>query len=234
VTADDVPRVSVIVPFLTQERILSEAVESVLAQTYDDWELLLVDDGSTDASPDIVCENADRRPGRIAFPAHPKGAHGPPLARNARLRHAAGDYVAFLDAEDVWLPRKLEKHTAIPRPVSTFVQRALAGDVGGLDTTVPDVYDDQASYAKICLRAPVLASRTVWGRYRQHAGSSTTRAASRGDERAVRARLLTSPIRYLSAQGLQDSGVYATLERQPFARAQPLLSRLPTRFRLGA
>lgn len=232
-TADDVPRISVIVPFLNQERFLSEAVESVLARTYDDWQLLLADDGSTDASPDIVCENADRRPGRIVFLAHPNGAHGPPLARNAGLRHAAGDYVAFLDAEDVWLPRKLEEHTAIPRPVSTLVQRALAGDVGGLDTTVPDVYDDPASYAKICLRAPVLASRTVWGRNRQHAVSSTTRAASRGDERGVRARLPTS-IRYLSAQGFQDSGVYATHGRQPFECAQPLLSRVTTRFRLGA
>jgi glycosyltransferase involved in cell wall biosynthesis len=159
VTADDVPRVSVIVPFLNRERFLSEAVESVLAQTYDNWELPLVNDGSTDASPDIVLENADRRPGRIVFLPHPNGAHGPPLARNAGLR-PAGDYVALLDAEDV--------------------------------------------------------------------------AASRGDERRVRARLRTSPIRYLSAQGFQDSGVYAKLERQPFECAQPLLSRVATRFRLGA
>jgi hypothetical protein len=61
-----------------------------------------------------------------------------------------------------------------------------------------------------------------------------TRAANRGDERVLRARFLTSPIRYLSAQGFQDSGVYATFERQPFECAQPLLSRVATRFRLDA
>lgn len=77
-------------------------------------------------------------------------------------------------------------------------------------------------------------SPSVWDRYRRHAGADTTRAANRGDRRALRARFLTSPVRHLSAQGFQDSGVSAILERQPFERAQPLLTRVATRFRLDA
>ena len=126
------------------------------------------------------------------------------------------------------------QRAAIPTPASILVRRALADDAGGLDTTVRDVDNDQAFYAKIRLQALVLASPTVWRRYRQHAGSNTTRAPNRGDERVLRARFLTSPIGYLSAQGFQDSHVYATLDRQPFECAQPLLSRIATRFRFGA
>ena len=126
------------------------------------------------------------------------------------------------------------QRAAIPTPASILVRRALAGDADGLDTTVRDLEGDQAFYAKIRLQAPVLASPTVWHRHRQRVGSNTTRAANRGDERVLRARFLTSPIRYLSAQGFQDSGLYATLERQPFECAQPLLSRVATRLRLGA
>lgn len=131
-------------------------------------------------------------------------------------------------------PFLLTQRAAIPTPASILVRRALAGEPGGLDTTVRDVEGDQAFYAKIRIQAPVLASPTVWHRHRQHVGSHTTRAANRGDERVLRARFLTSPIRYLSAQGFQDSGLHATLERQPFECAQPLLSRVATRLRLGA
>lgn len=126
------------------------------------------------------------------------------------------------------------QRAAIPTPATILVRRALADDAGGLDPTVRDVDNDQAFYAKIRLRAPVLASPSVWDQYRQQATSNTTRAANRGDERVLSARFLTSPIRYLSAQGFQNSGVYATLERQPFECAQPLRSRGATRFRLGA
>ncbi len=110
----DRPLVSVVVPFHNAERFLSEAIESVLAQTYPDWELALVDDGSTDTSPDIARAYEARHPKRIRYLTHPDRAnHGPSSARNLGIACATGDYVAFLDADDVWLSPKLAQQTEI-------------------------------------------------------------------------------------------------------------------------
>jgi glycosyltransferase involved in cell wall biosynthesis len=108
------PLVSVIVPFLNAEKFLREAVESVLAQTYPRWEILLVDDGSSDTSTQIAKEYARREPDRIRCLAH--GGHenrGTSASRNLALHQMRGEYVALLDADDVWLPPKLEKQVAI-------------------------------------------------------------------------------------------------------------------------
>ena len=81
----------------------------MLAQTYDQWELLLVDDGSTDASTSIALRYAMAHPTRIRYLAHEgRLNHGASASRNLGARHAAGEYLAFLDADDVYLPRKLE------------------------------------------------------------------------------------------------------------------------------
>src|SRR5919201_3364074 len=105
--------VSVIVPFLNAERFLGEAIESVLAQTYDNWELLLVDDGSSDGSAEIALEYAAAEPARITYMTHPDGrTHGLSASRNLGIDSRTGEYVAFLDADDVWLPNKHERHIA--------------------------------------------------------------------------------------------------------------------------
>jgi glycosyltransferase involved in cell wall biosynthesis len=106
------PRVSVIIIFLNEERFLPEAVASVESQAGVDWELLLVDDGSTDGSgPWARARVRARTPGGtrlIRYLRHPGGVNlGMSAARNLGLRHAAGDWVTFLDADDVWLPGKL-------------------------------------------------------------------------------------------------------------------------------
>jgi glycosyltransferase involved in cell wall biosynthesis len=101
-------------PFLNAERFLVEAIESVLAQTYVDWELLLVDDGSSDASAEIALAHAASDPRRIAYMRHQDGhTHGLSASRNVGIARARGDYVAFLDADDVWLPQKLERQVTI-------------------------------------------------------------------------------------------------------------------------
>lgn len=103
-------RVSIVTPFLNAGRFIRESIESVLAQTYDGWELLLVDDGSTDESPSIARALAGARPGRIRVLAHEGGANrGASASRNVAIAHARGEYLAFLDADDVYLPRKLEE-----------------------------------------------------------------------------------------------------------------------------
>lgn len=102
------PRVSIVTPFLNAERFLAESVESVLAQTRDDWELLLVDDGSTDRSRVIACAFAARFPDRIRVLSHPDNrCHGASASRNVGAAHASGEYIAYLDADDVYLPNKL-------------------------------------------------------------------------------------------------------------------------------
>ncbi len=100
--------VSIVLPFLNAERYLAEAIASVEHQSHQDWELLLVDDGSTDASA-VIAQAAVRRDGRIHLSTRPPGsAHGAAVARNIGLEHAVGDLVAFLDADDVFEERRLE------------------------------------------------------------------------------------------------------------------------------
>jgi glycosyltransferase involved in cell wall biosynthesis len=103
------PSVSVVLPFFNAELFLAEAIQSVLSQTYSDFQLLLVDDGSSDTSAEVARRYAsrDRRVERVS---HQDGRRlGPARARNVGIAQTSGLYVAFLDADDVWLPRKLER-----------------------------------------------------------------------------------------------------------------------------
>ena len=93
--------VSCIVPVFNGERFLGEALESILAQTASPAEILVVDDGSTDATPAV----AARFEGRIRYVSQSNA--GPAAARNHGLRISTGEFIAFLDADDVWLPQKL-------------------------------------------------------------------------------------------------------------------------------
>jgi glycosyltransferase involved in cell wall biosynthesis len=111
---ESVPSVSVVVPFHNPGTFLRDAIESVLTQTFNSWELLLVDDGSTDGSSDIAREYVRLHPDRISYLGHSGGqAMGASHARNVGLRHARGEFLASLDADDVWLPHKLEEQVAL-------------------------------------------------------------------------------------------------------------------------
>lgn len=106
--------VSVIVIFLNAERFIDEAIESVLQQAYPHWELLLVDDGSADASTDIARRYAAQSAEQVRYLDHPDHENrGMGASRNLGIRHAQGRYIAFLDADDVWLPQKLGEQVAI-------------------------------------------------------------------------------------------------------------------------
>jgi glycosyltransferase involved in cell wall biosynthesis len=103
--------VSVIVPFLNpSEQFLREAVESILAQTYSDWEIILIDDGSRECAGLRAARTlADAMSERIRIVTYDEpGNRGASAARNEGLRYASGKYIAFLDADDVWLPGKLQ------------------------------------------------------------------------------------------------------------------------------
>jgi glycosyltransferase involved in cell wall biosynthesis len=118
------PLVSIVIIFFNAERFLGDAIESVLFQSYDDWELLLVDDGSSDGSTEIAREHARKQPARIRYVEHEGHQNrGAAAARNLGISKAAGRYVAFLDADDVWLPFKLARQVTIleARPDATVV-----------------------------------------------------------------------------------------------------------------
>lgn len=107
------PLVSIITPFLNAEPYFEEAIESVIAQTYPHWELLLVDDGSSDRSTAVAQEYASQYPGQIRYLEHEHHRNrGKSTSRNLGIAHAKGDYIALLDADDVYLPQKLEKQVA--------------------------------------------------------------------------------------------------------------------------
>ncbi len=108
------PIVSVVICFLDAERFLREAIESVFAQTFGSWELLLVDDGSRDGSRGIAREAVAARSDRVRILEHPgRENRGISASRNRGLAEARGRYLAFLDADDIWLPEKLERQVAI-------------------------------------------------------------------------------------------------------------------------
>lgn len=103
------PRVSVIIPTWNRAAYIGAAIESVRAQTFADWELIVVDDGSTDETAEILGALSDPRI-RVLRIAH-SGTTS--IGRNAGIRVAKGEWVAFLDSDDLWLPEKLERQLAL-------------------------------------------------------------------------------------------------------------------------
>lgn len=104
--------ISVVIPTYNRTKPTMEAIESVLAQTYENLEIIVIDDGSTDGSSDAIrefvehkaaCEGQTRKVQYFC-----QANQGSSSARNSGIRHAQGDYIAFLDSDDVWLPEKLE------------------------------------------------------------------------------------------------------------------------------
>lgn len=96
---------SVVIPTYNRARVVSRAIQSVLAQTIDDWELLVVDDGSVDGTEQTVLSFHDAR---IRYCRH-QSNRGASAARNTGILRAQGEYVAFLDSDDEWKPSKLRR-----------------------------------------------------------------------------------------------------------------------------
>jgi glycosyltransferase involved in cell wall biosynthesis len=106
--------VSVIIIFYNEENYIGAAIKSVLNQTYDNWELLLVDDGSHDESSSIAMGYARDDPDHIAYHHHSRRENrGMSASRNLGLREAKGGFIAFLDADDVWESDKLKQQMAV-------------------------------------------------------------------------------------------------------------------------
>ena len=108
------PLVTGIIIFFNEERFLEEAIESVFAQTYDNWELLLVDDGSTDHSTEIARRYSTQYSEKVRYLEHEVHQNlGKSSSRNLGIHYAKGEYITYLDGDDVWLPHKLERQVMI-------------------------------------------------------------------------------------------------------------------------
>lgn len=102
--------VSVIIPVYNKEKYLEQSIKSIINQSYNDWEIILVDDCSTDNSATIISKYTAEYP-NVIYQKQEKNS-GAAVARNTGLTLAKGRFAAFLDADDEWLPKKLEKQLA--------------------------------------------------------------------------------------------------------------------------
>lgn len=102
--------VSAIIPTYNRSDSVGRAIQSVLDQTYQDFELIIVDDGSTDSTEEVIKSFDDER---IVYLSHDENKGKPAAARNTGIKEARGEYIAFLDSDDEWLPKKLEKQMQV-------------------------------------------------------------------------------------------------------------------------
>ena len=102
--------VSIIMPSYNSEKFIANSIDSIISQTYQNWELIIVDDVSSDNSNDII-ESYIKKNDCVKLIKLDKNS-GPAIARNRAIKEAQGRYIAFLDADDLWMPQKLEKQIA--------------------------------------------------------------------------------------------------------------------------
>lgn len=151
--------VSVIIPCFNAARFIGRTIESVLAQTYSSFELIVVDDKSTDESVELV-ESYARTDPRVRLIRLPKNAGAPAAPRNFGLVTACGDWVAFLDADDLWHPRKLELQMQALNAHSALMCSTQMKDFRDDDQVVFDPPPVSPPVGRITLTQQLLKYRT--------------------------------------------------------------------------
>ncbi len=149
------PSISVIMPVYQAEKFLKASVESVLAQSFSDWELLLVDDGCRDNSP-ALCDGFAARDDRIRVIHKQKNA-GVSAARNSGLEAAAGAYIAFLDADDGYEPRTLETLWCLREQAGTDTAACAHLNLRPDGTGWPEQVLPAGVYDRVQLREKIVA-----------------------------------------------------------------------------
>jgi glycosyltransferase involved in cell wall biosynthesis len=145
------PKISVVLPVHNREDVLTRAIESVLGQTLEEWELIVVDDGSTDGSAGVAQSFADKRVRLLRLGMN----RGGNAARNAGIRDARAPLIAFLDSDDAYLPEKLE------RVAAHFAQRP---DLDLLIDSFVKVQPPGSSRPKAIRTNPVIEDRETFRR----------------------------------------------------------------------
>ena len=134
--------VSIITPAYNAEKFINETIESVIAQTYEKWEMIIVDDCSTDSTREIIKKYIakDNRIKLIKLEVN----SGPAVTRNTAIKNSCGRYLAFLDSDDQWLPEKLERQLAFMKSnsvafsFSKYVNVNEEGESLGKVVSIPD------------------------------------------------------------------------------------------------
>ena len=163
--------VSVVMPVYNGERYLEAAVRSVMAQTFGDWELIIVDDGSTDGTPAIAARLAAEDP-RIRLVKNIEN-RGVAASRNRGLALCGGEYVALLDGDDLWRPDKLRRQLALAQRTGADIVYCSYGMINDRgkpccrDFIVPEETDLEASLVKSVIScSTALLRRETVGAYR--------------------------------------------------------------------
>lgn len=164
------PLISIITPAYCSANVILDAIASVQAQDYENWEMLIVDDGSTDDTAAIV-EQQKNKDQRICLIRQSNG--GPWAARQTAVDHARGDYVAFLDSDDFWLPNKLSNQLAFMEKnnaaisYTNFRRISMDGTTVGSLIEVPDTIDYHGLLCNtVIATSTVLVNRTATGAFR--------------------------------------------------------------------
>lgn len=153
--------VSVIMPMYNAELYVEQAVQSVITQTFTNWELIVVDDCSSDSSYTIV-ERYAKQDDRIHLYSTDKPSGSPTLPRNIGLEKSVGRYIAFLDSDDVWLPNKLEEQLPLfedPNVTVVFSYYQKMDCQGKLSSKIIKS-PDQVNYEQL-LRGNVIGNLTA-------------------------------------------------------------------------
>ena len=150
-------------PAFNASAYIAQAIESVLAQSFRDWELLIVDDGSSDGTLSIARQFADKHPERIRVFVQPN--RGASAARNVAIRSAKGTHIAFLDSDDLWTPDKLALQTHAsndPGVAFTYTGYDLIGESGELIRQVmPDPSFQGDIYRRLWLEENEIIGATM-------------------------------------------------------------------------
>lgn len=139
---DNKPTVSIIIPLYNKESYVQRALDSVEYQTFKDYEVIVINDGSTDNGPEIV-----KRHKNLPVRMYNQSNKGPGAARNKGVKESRGKYIAFLDADDEWLPTfledsyyLLEKHTICDICVSAWYQEFVSSENPEHGNSIIDIY----------------------------------------------------------------------------------------------
>lgn len=156
--------VSVIVPVYNREKYLKKALDSIIEQTFKNFEIIAVDDGSTDSSLSILYDYQERFPEKIVVISQ-KNA-GPSVARNKAIMAAQGKYIAFLDSDDTWAPNKIEcqlplfnNHQNVAFVYSGYYTTNEHGDI--LETKLPDPQFEGDIYEKLWVLSNNISGGTL-------------------------------------------------------------------------
>lgn len=138
-------KISIITPLYNGERFVGKTIESVLSQTYTDWEMIVINDGSKDSGPQIV-EEYCQRDERIKLITQANG--GSASARNNGIRRATGRYIALLDADDTWMPTFLESQLRLMSETGAMLVYGshLRIDENGKEILKPFIVPEKIEY----------------------------------------------------------------------------------------